>query len=155
MFKLKNRDTFYLCGFLAETCLNTCEKDLSELWDQFNLNKDKLFDLFGHREDFYGLMWTLDDQRYCYLIGIEMNEPEKVPADFYCKCIPGTLFAVLQVPKEVSAVTAWTEYYEKVLPEAGYTPDKAHGLNFEYYPEDNNHAYELWTPVVKDSILIH
>lgn len=50
------------------------------------------------------------------------------------RCLVPAEFAVLHVPASLPAVDAWTQYYEKILPEAGYVPNKEHGIDFEYYP---------------------
>lgn len=147
--KFKSRDTFYICGYFAETSLDTCNKDLSELWHEFEAGKEELYQVFGHRNDFYGLMWYTENHRYCYLIGIKADNVNAAPAGVLCKRVPGTDYAIACVPPAMSAVDAWTEYFEKILPKAGYIPNAGHGLNFEYYPEGSGGAYELWTPVIK------
>ena len=146
---LKERDTFYICGYWVETSLKNCEKDISKLWNDFYNKKEKLFKIFGYKNDFYGLMWSMENQRYCYLIGIEVNDVNKTPVGAYCKCIPCTNYAIDSVAPTVSAVEAWTEYYEKTLPEAGYIPNSKHGFDFEYYPNGNRGTYELWKPVIE------
>ncbi|AZV58055.2 hypothetical protein DMR38_16395 [Clostridium sp. AWRP] len=146
---MKKREGFHICGYLVETSLKTCEKDLSNLWNDFNIKKEDLFNVFGYRNDFYGLMWSTENQKYCYLIGIEVNYIDKTPIGAYCKYIPGTNYAVAYVPPAMSAVEAWTEYYEKILPEAGYIPNSKHGMNFEYYPNGSKETYELWTPIIE------
>jgi AraC family transcriptional regulator len=49
----------------------------------------------------------------------------------------------------MSAVEAWTDYFDNALPEAGYAPDTDHGMYFEFYPGDNLSSCQLWTPVKK------
>lgn len=145
--KLQSRNTFYICGYFIETSLETCGEDLSKLWRDFETNKEELFNVFGYKNDFYGLMWYTENHRYCYLIGIEVDGISKAPTGACCKCVPGTNYAIALVPQTLSAVEAWTEYFEEILPNAGYIPNAEHGMNFEYYPGKG--AYELWTPVIK------
>ena len=147
--KFKSRDTFYICGYFVETSLETCGKDISKLWCDFDSKKEELFNVFGYRNDFYGLMWSTENHRYCYLIGIKADDINKIPIGACFKCIPETNYAVAYVPSNMSAVDAWTKYYNETLPGAGYIPNVEHGMNFEYYPKGNSGAYELWTPVIK------
>lgn len=150
--KLQKKDTFYICGYFVETSVETCGADVAQLWHDFERQKEELFSLLGHKNDFYGLMWYTENHRYCYLIGIETGVFENKPAGALCKCIPGTDYAIASVPPDTSAVDAWTAYFNEVLPSAGYVPDVAHGLYFEYYPDGNQGAYELWTPVRRRSV---
>lgn len=149
-FQLIQRDSFSICGYCAETCLKTCGPDLGQLWAEYELKKEQLFSRFGRRGDFYGLMWKTGGERYCYLIGIEVPPGSEIPEGTVRKDIPPSSYAVASVPSTRSAVEAWTEYYYKALPDAGYEPNTGHGFDFEYYREDGS-AYELWTPVVKIS----
>lgn len=148
-FTVKRKDSFRLCGFFRETSLETCGDELHNLWEYYGNRKQELFDLFGERKDFYGLMWKTTGNRYCYLIGIETGDEEKVPEGAVTKTIPAAEYAVVPVPADVSAFDAWTEFYYKTLPAAGYMPNAGHGFDFEYYPNGDGAAYELWTPVTK------
>jgi AraC family transcriptional regulator len=147
--EFKNRDAFQVCGYCVETSLETCGTDLAKLWQDFAQHKEELFELFGYRKDFYGLMWLTENSRYCYLIGIETDKPEKAPEGTVCKQVPTALYAVLYVEASRSAYDAWTDYYEEILPNAGYLPNTGHRIDFEYYPGGEGEAYELWTPVIK------
>lgn len=146
--KFKRRDTFYICGYSVETCLETCEIDLSQLWRNYDLKKDKLFNIFGFKNETYGLMWHTENRRYCYLIGIEADKTKESPAGAYLKCIPGAKYSIAYVPPTTAAADAWTEFHEKALPISGHIPDAEHGMNFEYYPYGENGPYQLWTPVI-------
>ena len=145
----ESRSHFIICGYCVETSLETCEKDLSQLWKDFNAKKTDLFDLFGYRKDFYGLMWKTHGSHYCYLIGIQVDSIDLAPEGACYKSIPAAYYAVASVPPSVSAVEAWTQYYEKILPGAGYVPNAGHGFDFEYYPNGGQGIYEMWTPVEK------
>jgi predicted transcriptional regulator YdeE len=90
------------------------------LWRDFDTKKEELFNIFGYRNDFYGLMWYTDNHRYYNLIGIEADNINKKPTGACGKCVPGTNHSVAHVPPIMSAVDAWTEYFEKTLPESGY-----------------------------------
>jgi predicted transcriptional regulator YdeE len=132
-----------------ETSLITCGEDLARLWRRFEENRDEFHRAFGFRRDFYGLMWLTQNGRYCYLIGPEIGTVNGIPVGAVCKQIPPAEYAVLHVPADRPAFDAWTEYYEKILPEAGYVPNKAHGIDFEYYPNGGGEDYELWTPLME------
>lgn len=129
-----------------ETCLKTCRPDLAKLWEEYGHKKKLLYSRFGRRDDFYGLMWKIGGERYCYLIGIEVPAGSNLPEGTIRKKIPPARYAVASVPTACSAVEAWTEYYNQVLPEAGYEPNAGHGFDFEYY-RDGSSFCELWTPV--------
>ena len=148
-FELCSRGAFSICGYCTETSLETCGLDLHGLWSLFRHRKKELFDSFGAREDFYGLMWTTAKDRYCYLIGIEADDKKSLPAGTILKHIPPAEYAVARIPSAVDAVKAWTDYYYKTLPEAGYIPNSGHGFDFEYYPHGGEKDYELWTPAAK------
>lgn len=145
-FHLIQRDSFSICGYCVETSLKTCGPDLAKLWKEYGRKKEQLFSKFGRRDDFYGLMWKTGGQRYCYLIGIDVPAGSEMPEETIRKDIPPAKYAVASVPAARSAVEAWTEYYNRALPEAGYEPNAVHGFDFEYYREDSS-FYELWTPV--------
>ncbi|MDN3956335.1 GyrI-like domain-containing protein [Sporolactobacillus laevolacticus] len=148
---LKNRKAFFLCGYNKETSLETCNEEVSQLWRDYTVRKDELFDVYGCKKDFYGLIWSSNHtESYNYLIGIEVSNTIHSPKESICKFIPETIYAVCQVPVSMSAFDAWTEYYGRTLPNAGYTPDTEHGFNFEYYPTGGNGDYELWTPILRE-----
>jgi len=147
--RFESRSQFNICGYCVETSLETCEKDLSQLWHDFDVKKRYLFDLFGYRKDFYGLMWKTQGSHYCYLIGVQVDSIEQAPEGACCKSIPAAYYAVASVPPSISAFEAWTQYYETILPDAGYTPNAGHGFDFEYYPNGGQGIYEMWTPVEK------
>jgi AraC family transcriptional regulator len=147
--KINNRNSFYLCGYMTETCLVSCKEDLDALWRTYESKKENLFQLFGRKKDFYGLMWYTQSHRYCYLIGIEVSDDKKTPKGAVCKHVPSSLYAVAAIPAGTPATNAWTEFFEVALPSLGYRPDAEHGLYFEHYPSGENEDYELWTPVIK------
>lgn len=150
-FRLFNRSAFSICGYSMETSLETCGPDLKKLWKDYNLTAQKLYDVVGMREDFYGLMWKTKTSKsnYFYLIGIEVAEAKKLPEKAGIKRIPPAEYAVASVPSSISAIDAWTEFYYKVLPDTEYIPALGHVFDFEYYPHGNEKDYELWTPVQK------
>ena len=148
-FIMKRKPSFRLCGFFTETSLETCGDELHRLWEYYDGRKKELFDLFGKRKDFYGLMWKTSDSRYCYLIGIEADGGKGLPEGAVFKTIPAAEYAVACVSPEISAFDAWTEFYYKALPAAGYTPNAGHDFDFEYYPNGADGIYELWTPATR------
>jgi predicted transcriptional regulator YdeE len=96
-------------------------------------------------------MWKTktSSNSYFYLIGVEKAKTETLPEKSEFKQIPSAKYAVASVPSSLSAVDAWTEFYNRVLPEAGYVPANGHNFDFEYYPHGAGKNYELWTPVQK------
>lgn len=149
--RLCSRNTFCVAGYSIQTSLETCKTDLEKLWIDYDSDKKNLFDLFGAREDFYGVMWktnTLKNE-YFYLIGIDVAKAECLPEKTEIKQIPSAEYAVVSVPASLSAVAAWTEFYDNVLPENDYVPALGHAFDFEYYPHGAGKNYELWTPVQK------
>ena len=148
-FAIKKKAMFHLCGFYLETSLETCGPELHRLWEYYDGRKKELFDLFGERKDFYGLMWKTTGNRYCYMIGIESDGREELPDGAVTKTIPAAEYAVASLPPNISAFDAWTDFYYKALPAAGYVPNAGHGFDFEYYPNGDGAVYELWTPVTE------
>jgi predicted transcriptional regulator YdeE len=147
--RLQNRGAFNICGYLTETDLENCGKDIGILWNNFEINKKNLYTLFGVKNDFYGLMWKTQNGQYCYLLGVDTELVNKSPEGAVCKQIPSEKYAVVSVPSTKSAVEAWTEFYDKVLPNAKLIPAAGHVFDFEYYPEGEDGSYELWTPVTE------
>ena len=149
--RLCSRNTFFVAGYSVQTSLETCTMDLEKLWKDYDSNKKNLFDLFGAREDFYGVMWKTkaSKNRYFYLIGIDVAQADRLPKKIETIQIPYEEYAVVSVPASLSAVEAWTEFYNKVLPENEYVPAVGHDFDFEYYPHGVGKDYELWTPVQK------
>lgn len=151
--KLCEKEEFYVCGYFVETSLETCGPDIGKLWRDFKAKKAELYASCGAHDDFYGLMWKTQGDRYCYLIGVAADQSAAILKGATFKHIPRAKYAVAKVPASISAVDAWTEFYYKVLPEAGLTPNAAHGLDFEYYPCEDYNFYELWTPVINTNLL--
>lgn len=147
--KMIERSALTICGYVVETSLETCEQDLRALWEDFRDGKRKgqLQSLAGSRGGIYGLMWYTQNHRYCYLLGMETEVKETGLNSVCIKRVPEARYAVVSVPSNMSVVEAWTLFFEKVLPEAGYMPDSDHGLYFEYYPDEDSETCELWTPV--------
>lgn len=149
--RLCSRNTFFVTGYSVQTSLETCEMDLDKLWRDYESDKKNLFNIFGACEDFYGLMWKTKASKngYFYLIGIEAPKTKCLPEKAESKQIPSAEYAVVSVAASLSAVEAWTEFYEKALPENDYVPAVGHDFDFEYYPHGAGKDYELWTPVQK------
>lgn len=147
--KLMKRDAFSLGGYCVKTSLETCAVDLGKLWKECDMNSRKRYDEAGKKKVLYGLMWKTEasGSAYFYLLGTETDAEAEMPEDMEQKFIPAAEYAVLSVPISVSAVDAWTEFYGKILPEAGYTPAEGHTFDFECYPQGLEGNYELWTPV--------
>ncbi len=147
--RLQNRGAFNISGYWTETNLENCGKDIGILWKNFEIKKKNLYTLFGVKSDFYGLMWKTQNGQYCYLLGVDTELVNKSLEGALCKQIPPEKYAVVSVPSTKSAVDAWTEFYDQVLPNAGLVPIAGHVFDFEYYPEGGDGNYELWTPVTE------
>lgn len=147
--RLCKRDSFLICGHDTETSLQTCGTDLERLWRSFEHEKQELYNRFGAREDFYGLMWKAGASKdnYSYLIGIEIDQTTHPLGKSVVKQIHAAEYAVASVPSSLSAFDAWTVFYNTALPGAGYIPADRHLYDFEYYPHGAGKDYELWTPV--------
>jgi len=140
--KIIERSELVITGYVVETSYENCGKDLSELWDNFKGRK-----IYDSKKDLYGLMWYTKSHNYCYLLGIEYDSKETGEETVFIKTIPPARYAVISISDKMSVVEAWTLFFEKVLPEAGYSPDSDHGLYFEYYPDKDSKYCELWTPI--------
>lgn len=152
--KIVNRNEITLCGDVVETSLDTCKKDLGELWDNYREGKSSILfrNTIEYSKGLYGLMWYTQNHRYCYLLGKETN-PDRTDIDSArLKKVPAARYAIVSVPENMSITEAWTVFFEKILPEAGYMPDSDHGLYFEYYEDESNKTCELWTPVKEKNL---
>lgn len=152
--RLQKRSPFRVCGYCRETRLATCVEDLGELWKEYEVKKGSLNTVCNNPDRFYGLMWNTGGGRYCYLIGVETEPPGPYPAGTVCKSVAAAEYAVASIPVSQSAMEAWTEFYERALPDAGLEPAPGHIYDFEYYPKGEDAGYELWTPVIKKQKLL-
>ncbi len=139
--RFENREHFKVYGYAAETSLDTNDQDLTRLWQ----HKNDLLSLQNDSPSLYGVMWYTEQHRFFYLLGFPVTEYLQFLEGMVFAEIPAARFAVAAVPEGMSAVTAWTEFFEKELPAHKFTPDTEHGKYFEYYTP--NGSLELWTPV--------
>jgi len=149
---LLTRDTFHICGYAVETTAAQNDKDISGLYkDFFNSGKDvALLRLKGGKKGFFGLSWyTQGHEKYCYLLGIEVDKDNTPPDGALLKTLDQTLYAAARYPHDKNIMDAWTEFFNTDIPAEGYAPDEQYNLYFEYYPEDVHGNYELWVPVIK------
>lgn len=146
---------FQICGYSIETSLEESGQDVAALYrDYFRSGMALAIDNVAKNKTaaFYGLMWYLKDhKRYRYLLGKETSLLSEIPDNAALIEIPAALYAAAAFEKGHDAVNAWTDFFFKAIPQAGYAPDDTHGFFFEYYPAGVNGNYELWTPVVKDN----
>lgn len=153
--KLIERDTIHICGYAAETDALHNADDLTALYkDFFDNNKESLLlNLPGSKKGFYGLMWyTQGHEKYCYLLGIEVDGKCKPPVGSVLKTIPKTTYAVSCYPHGKDAIGAWGEFFFSDIPNEGYLPNEQINLYFEFFPEIVEGDYELWVPVVKADV---
>lgn len=152
---LIERDTLHICGYAVETDAENNADDLSRLYADFfdNGREAVLRGMPGSREGFYGLMWyTQGHARYGYLLGIEVDGGCTPPDGALLKTIPAATCAVAHYPRGKDAIAAWTEFFFTDIPGAGYAPNEAINLYFEYFPGAVDGEYQLWAPVVKADV---
>ena len=151
MQELVNRDTFHICGYTVETTAAQNDRDVSGLYeDFFDTGKEEiLLSLRGSRKGYYGLSWyTQGRERYCYLLGVEVDKENVPPDNAMLKTLEQTTYAVAYYRRGKDILKAWTEFFFTDIPAKGYTPNEKYNLYFEYYPEDVHGDYELWVPVI-------
>jgi predicted transcriptional regulator YdeE len=149
---LKEKDTFFICGYSVETTSVQNDRDVSALYSDFiNNGKEALLtNLKGSKKGYYGLSWyTQGHERYCYLLGIEVGQENMAPENAVLKKVPKTIYAVAHFPKGEDMIKAWTEFFYNEIPKAGLRVNEEFNLYFEYYPGSVYGEYELWVPVVK------
>jgi len=139
--RFEDREKFTVCGYITETSSENNDHDLRKL---FTRHEDELRKMPESKSCLYGVIWYTDEthQRYCYLLGIEANKQQ---SNMVCVEVPTGHFAVAAVPKGMTVVEAWTEFFFKEIPARGYAPDESHGIYFEFYDENGNCG--LWIPV--------
>lgn len=147
--RIIDRGEITIGGIVTETSVETCTKDLNELWKTFKeRNLSGLFrNVPGYKKGLYGLMWYTQAHRYCYLLGMETNKAEPGLDNVSIKTLPPARYAVVSVPDDMTVLEAWGEFFEKDLPVAGLLPVLENGLYFEFYPDEDGKTCELWTPI--------
>jgi predicted transcriptional regulator YdeE len=150
--RLVERDTFAICGYAVETTAAQNDQDVTGLYKRFfDEGKDAaLLRLEGGKKGYYGLLWyTEGHEKYGYLLGMEVGAGSTPPEGAQIKTLEKTIYAVASYPQGKDAIEAWTEFFYTDIPNAGYAPNLAYNLYFEYYPGSVEGDYELWAPVVK------
>lgn len=149
------RDTFFICGYSIETTSEQNEKDVSALYQSFfGSGKEAILrKLKGCKNGYFGLSWyTKGHERYCYLLGMEVDGVNNTPEGSSLKKIMKTTYAIAHFPKEKDIIKAWTEFFYDEIPKTGFRVNEEHNLYFEYYPLNVEGEYELWVPVVKTNV---
>jgi len=138
--RFENRDKFKVCGYMIESDEENFEHDVGQLW---NKHENELKKIPESNSCLYAVTWYTDEtqERYCYLVGIETNKPHN---EMVCVEIPAGHFVIASIPKGMTRLEAWWNYFEDV-PAKGYAPDESHGIYFEFY--DKNGNFEIWAPV--------
>jgi hypothetical protein len=54
--RFEDKNTFYICGYYVETCLDTCSSDISKLQNEFQTKIEILYESLGTKDVYYGLM---------------------------------------------------------------------------------------------------
>ncbi len=96
------RDTFFICGYLVETTSEQNEKDITALYNNFfgSGKEANLRKLKGCKNGYYGLSWyTKGHERYCYLLGMEVNGENITPESSSLKKIVKTTYAKIAFRK--------------------------------------------------------
>ncbi len=140
--RFEDRGAFTISGFATQTSPATNDTDLRALWSEY---KAKLISMPESSSGLYGVLWYTENHSYYYLLGVEAGDAALEGAATRVE-IPAARFAAVKVPGHTTPKDAWTEFFDKELPERGFAPDKEHGKYFEYYGEDG--VCELWTPVI-------
>ena len=151
--KLVERETFHICGYAVETTAAQNDKDVCGLHKNFfDTGKETVLRrLKGSKKGYYGLLWyTQAHEKFCYLLGIEVDKENAPPENAMLKTVAKTTYAVACYPHDKNAIEAWTEFFYTDIPKEGYAPNEEHNLYFEYYPESVDGNYELWVPVVSE-----
>jgi predicted transcriptional regulator YdeE len=149
--EIVERSTFCICGYWIETTLEQNDKDVAALYDDFfsNGKEEILMKLQGSKKGYYGLSWyTQSHERYCYLLGIEVEQKNIAPENTILKELVKTTYAVARFPKGENIIKAWTEFFYHAIPDAGFHVNAEYNLYFEYYPSSVKDEFELWVPVV-------
>jgi hypothetical protein len=140
-----------IAGFYVETTLENSANDVGALYDAFlnNGQKEILNTITGNETEYYAVLWyTEQHKKYKYLLGQEVNE-EISEKNIEMKIIKKGTYCCKKFPPEYDGIKAWTEFYEKDIPEIGYKPKETDDIAFEYYPNGLNGEYELWSLVEK------
>jgi len=147
--KLAQREKTIIGGFSVETTLENSGKEIGELYKEFTNGKMQLLNSFTENiNEYYGVIWyTKFHEKYKYLLGQEIIIRSK---DFEIKGIPKGQYVYSKFSKGYNGIKAWTEFYEKGIPEIGYKPIEKKDVAFEYYPNGLDGDYELWSLVEKN-----
>jgi len=149
--KLVERGALHVCGWNVETTAENNDRDIAALFDDFfRSGKDAVLrGLPGSQPGYFGLSWyTHGHDRYCYLLGIEVDADATPPDGSVLKTLEPTRWAVARYEAGKDVLKAWTEFYFTDIPHEGFAPNDPYNLYFEYYPEDVHSDFELWVPVV-------
>jgi predicted transcriptional regulator YdeE len=144
-----------VCGYSVETTLEQNDRDVSALYSNFfeNEKEASLMKLKGSKKGYYGLIWnTKRHERYCYLLGMEIEQDNIAPKNSILKKITKTTYAVAVFQMGEDILRAWTEFYYYEIPKVGFKVNEEHNFYFEYYPTNVNEEFELWVPVLKDDV---
>ena len=140
--RFEKRDTFYVHGFSVETGGATIEKDCVTLKEKHEGKLKSISDCL------YYLTWSPNgyesEDLVCH-IGVESTGLTLTTEGATSVELPAARYAVATVPKGVSVITAWQEFYEKGIPSLNAEIDLNYGIHFESF--DANGVCELWIPV--------
>lgn len=155
--EIVERDSFELCGYASETCLENNDEDLNNLFNHFFEDgqvKEIQAISRGTSEEYYGLIWYTDPthQKYFYLLGQVVSAPKNIPHGATLKVIPKAQYAICHCEAESNVIETWADFFYNAIPAMGYAPDYAHGFWFEHYPNGVTGKCELWSPVVKNHV---
>lgn len=162
--KFVTRPAFCVAGYHLRTTSVSGEnsKAIPAFWqDYMKNNMETLHSAFlpvSHSE--YGICMDMDMEtgEFSYVIGLEVADPDGVPAQFHKALVPAATYAVFTTPPAdqagfVAAIQGtWGFIYEQWFPASGY--EYAPGCaDFELYDErcmgETGKQIDIYLPVVK------
>jgi DNA gyrase inhibitor GyrI len=147
--KLVKLEKMIIAGFSVETTLENSNRDIGKLYDDFvnNGKMELLFNVTKNNSEYYGIMWYTElHKRYIYLLGQKIDKPID-QKNMEIKQIPEGEYCFSKFPQGYDTIKAWTDFYNKEIPEIGYKPIEKNDIAFEYYPHGFDGEYELWSLV--------
>ncbi|QQO07570.1 effector binding domain-containing protein [Breznakiella homolactica] len=132
-----------------ETTLENSAADVGALYNDFiqNGKMELLHTITGNKTEYYAVLWYTEPHvRYRYLVGQKVKE-ELDEKNIEIKIMAKGTYCRKQCAPEDDAIKAWTEFYDKDIPEMGFKPKETDDIAFEYYPNGFDGEYELWSLV--------
>jgi AraC family transcriptional regulator len=166
--KIVKREAFFVAGYVAaiENVTASSTGNVAALWGEVDMSglETLLYEKLNpyiHGE--IGIFLPGENGEARYVLGVIVNDFDKVEADMECLEVPEAIYAVFTtLPVDESAnpgwlakiiKRTWKSIFEKWFENSGYEYD-AEKLDFEYYDErchpKTDALIEIWVPVKKD-----